>query len=328
MEASMKKFAKPIIFISSCLEHDHCRYDGGTIHSDAVKKLLPFIEEVRVCPELSIGLGAPREALRLVQTDKTKVQLLSSLNGINHTEKMNDFTFNYLDKLKEKELDGFILKAKSPSCGVKNVKVYKGVGKSHVLRADSSGFFGQAVVDSFNMPIETERRLSNYNIRDNFYTQIFVLAEYRTIRKNKKYKDLVDFHARNKYLFMTHNEILLRELGQIVANNKKLNVNEVFALYHETLLKILDVIPTQKKRINVLTHIYGYFKNDVNSNEKEYYFDTLNEYLNNQKTFASVLTILESWTIRFQKEYLLNQSIYRPYPLELLTLMDSGKNLE
>lgn len=325
----MAVFVKPNVFISSCIEFDHCRYDGGIIHSEFVERLLKHVDVTRTCPELAINLGSPREAIRLVKKkDSEEIELLSSIHGNNYTDQMNQYAKTYLMSIQDKQIDGFILKAKSPTCGIKNVKVYYDTGKSQVRAEKADGFFGGKILEMFpGVPIETERRLSNYTIRDRFFTELFTLADFREIKANPSMKQLVAFHSKNKYLFMTYNQLTLRQLGQIVANHDHLPIKDVFDAYEEQLRTLLSKEASQKKRVNVLTHIYGYFKTKVNPEEKEYYFDVLDDYLNHQTTYQNVLTVLLGWAIRFQERYLINQTIFQPYPKDLVVMNDSGKKL-
>jgi uncharacterized protein YbgA (DUF1722 family)/uncharacterized protein YbbK (DUF523 family) len=297
--------------------------------SDRYVKILKSLANItRVCPEMMIGLGSPRDSLRLIERKGEDLKLVVSKSGLDLTSKMNDFTANYIEKLKTKEIDGFILKAKSPSCGIISAKIYYDTGKSHVKSAKNAGVFGKAVLEAFpNVPTETERRISNFNIRDRFFVEIFTLAKYRDIKSRLKIKELVEFHSVNKYLFMGYNQVILRAMGNIVANHDRLPLTEVFDLYETQLRKLLSKEQTTKKRINVLEHVYGYYKDDLNNNEKKHYFDILDDYLNNKKPYSSVLSLLESWAIRFNQTYLIKQTLFDPYPKELLTVMDSGKNL-
>ncbi len=276
----MEKYAKPRLFISNCLGFESCRYDGGIIRSEFVERLTKHIDIVRTCPEMRIGLGSPRDAMRQVKRPGDDLRLLSTLKGIDLTDQMRSFTSDYIETLKQTELDGFILKAKSPTCGVNHIKIYKDFGKAPVLTAKGRGFFGGAISDSFSdLPVETEMRLTNYDIRNRFYTAIFTLARFREINQQPSMKALVEFHANNKYLFMSHHQDTLKRMGQIVANSQHLPVDEVFNLYKTELRDILSKEPSQKRRINVLTHIYGYFKHKVSVKEKEFYFEVLNDYL-------------------------------------------------
>jgi len=126
---------------------------------------------------------------------------------------------------------------------------------------------------------------------------------------------------------MGYNQMTLKSMGNIVANHNHNTPEEVFNEYEIQLRKLLAVEQTLKKRINVLTHVYGYFKDDVSALEKEFYFSMLDDFLNSKLPYSSVLSLLESWAIRFNQTYLVNQTIFNPYPKELITVLDSGKSL-
>jgi uncharacterized protein YbgA (DUF1722 family)/uncharacterized protein YbbK (DUF523 family) len=322
----MSKFVRPNVFISACIEFEACRYDGTHISDDFVKRLKEVVKVTRVCPEMMIGLGTPRDSLRLVQTTE-EVKLLQSSNGEDLTSKMTSFTNDYIDKLKDKEIDGFILKAKSPSCGIQNVKLYEGLGKARVLSSKHYGIFGGMIKEHFpNKPVETERRISNYQVRDRFFVELFTLASFREIR-NTTIKNLVNFHTINKYLFMAYNQTVMKKMGNIVANHNHLPLEEVYALYEENLRVLLSKTASKNRRINVFTHVYGYFKKELDVQEKEYYFELLDDYLNNQIPYTSILSLLRGWVLRFNDEYLKKQTIFEPYPKELVMMLDSGKRI-
>jgi uncharacterized protein YbgA (DUF1722 family)/uncharacterized protein YbbK (DUF523 family) len=325
----MSKFSKPTIVLSACIEHKKLRYDGSVISSDFVKRLIPFVHFKLVCPETEIGLPSPREALRLVRKEHDgEVQLLSSIHGVDHTQDMVDFTNRYIHDLKDEAIDGFLLKAKSPTCGFNGVKVYRDVGKANVYSQKQSGFFGGALVEAYpTHPLQTERHISNFVLRDHFYTSIFTLARFRTLKEDHKMKELVAFHSEFKYLFMTFSQSILNELGQIVANHEKRPSKMVYDFYEEKLRILLKEEPSKKKRINVYTHMYGYFKDRINKEEKDFFFETLNNYQNEKVPYTNVLTILISHAIRFNEKYLRQQMIFTPYPKELLLVNDSGKQL-
>ncbi len=317
-------FPKPNVFISACIEYDHCRYDGTMIGSEHISKLKPYINELRVCPEMAIGFKAPRESLRLIQRKNEDLKFVQTSSGNDYTKEMVDFSDKYLSSLVD--MDGFIMKAKSPSCGVTDVKVYHDIGKAHTKLSKQSGVFGGKVLELYPAtPIESERRLSNFSIRENFYISIFTLAGFRELKKDFEYKKLVEFHSNNKYLFMTYKQTTLKKMGNVVANHDKKPHQAVLRLYEELLRELLMGTSSMKNRINVLTHIYGYFKKDIITQEKEFYFELLDQYLNHQIPYRAVLNILNSWSIRFKEDYLLKQTIFVPYPKDLVTVTDSGK---
>ena len=324
----MSTHVKPNIFVSACIEYESCRFDGSMIADDYVKRMKDVVNFIRVCPELSIGLGAPREAVRLVKRKGEDQKLLSSVHGYDYTEKMDTFTEKYLEKLYRRDVDGFLMKAKSPTCGVGDVKVYSDIGKAHLESARNDGMFGGAIKAKFpDHPIETERRISNYNIRENFFTHVFTMAAFRHMKDDFKYKDLVEFHAKNKYLYMSYNQEILKKMGRIVANHDKLSHEEVLDAYQKHLRKLLHGEPSQKRRVNTLQHLYGYFKDKLDTPEKEYFFDTLDDYIDHKIPYSNVLYLLRGYAVRFKEDYLLKQTVFQPFPKELTVMMDSGNKL-
>lgn len=312
--------------VSACLEHSSVRFDGTMISDEVVRKLKEVVDFTAICPEVAIGMTAPRDAVRLVQRKGEELKLLSSIKGADWTDKMNEFTSKYIANLKKKEWDGFIVKAKSPSCGIKNVKIYQDIGKAHVVSGKNRGMFGGALEDAYaDYPIETERRLSNFLIRENFYIQIFTRASFRDVKESGKIRNLVKFHSDNKYLFMTYHQNGLRRLGNIVANHTKETFETVVERYEIELVSLFQSPPTSKKRLNVLTHIYGYYKEKLSQEEKDYYFETQEDYLQGHLPYSSPLRILKGFAIRFNERYLMDQTIYEPYPKSLIVQLDSGK---
>ncbi|MFA5388761.1 MAG: DUF523 domain-containing protein [Candidatus Omnitrophota bacterium] len=164
---------KPVILLSKCLDSARCRWDGEIIEDKFIEKLKPRVTFVTVCPELKIGLGVPRDKIRIVSR-KGCHRLMQLNTGKDLTEKMNKFTAAYMASIKR--ADGFILKDRSPSCGIKNVKVYSSL-RSRVPVKKFSGFFGKAVLENFpGTPVETDARLKNPAIQRRFIERVFARA--------------------------------------------------------------------------------------------------------------------------------------------------------
>ncbi len=324
----MREFEKPKILISRCIEHKACRYDGSKIKSDFVKKLKKHVDFITVCPEMQIGLPVPRESLRLVE-HKDSIKFVFSKSGEDKTKDMLNFSNEFLNKTKEKEnLHGIILKGRSPSCGIKDVKVYKTHGKAMALPKKERGLFGKAAIDIFeNTPIEDEGRLTNYNIREHFLTRIYALADFSKIKKKKTFKSLVKFHSDNKYLLMSYSQTNLKTLGKLVANHEKKKIKEVLDEYEIYLNKALKTRANSARNMNMLLHLMGYFSKELNKDEKAFFLDTLQDYRNKKAPLSVPLNIIYSWVKRFDEPYLKTQTIFNPYPKELLDVMDSGKTV-
>jgi uncharacterized protein YbgA (DUF1722 family)/uncharacterized protein YbbK (DUF523 family) len=318
----MKPFTTPKLIISRCLGFENCRYDGGIISDSFINKLSAYVKFVTVCPEMEIGLGVPRDPVRLVIKDNRK-HLFQPATGLDFTEQMEQFTGDYLNNLEE--MDGFIMKHKSPSCGLGNVKIFSGFeGKNQHSRGP--GFFGDALMKQYtNMPVEDEGRLRNYSIREHFLTRIFTLAAFRELKKNPTMKGLVDFHSNNKMLFMAYNQNKMKELGKITANHEHLKSEEVINQYETHMLRLLKTMPRFTSRINMLQHAFGFISDKLGSEEKKFFLNSIEEYRDERIPLSVLIKLLNSYALRFKQDYLLRQTFLNPFPLELVEITDSGK---
>lgn len=319
---------KPKILISKCIEHDNCRYDASMISSDFVNRIKKYVEFVTVCPELSIGLSVPRESLRIVYENGEKF-LKDSECGKDHSYKMEVFSENFSSNISSNGIHGAILKSRSPTCGFKDVKMYAGLGKKTCLPQKSPGYFGGIFKDYMeNLPIEDEGRLKNYDIREHFLTRIFTMAYFDYVKESKKISELVKFHSEYKYLLMAYDQIRQKELGAIVANHSDNKIDELLDKYGKKLGLALSNPMQKGKNTNMIHHMFGYVSSKLSSDEKLFFLDQLELYNQNKKPLSVVLTLLYAWIIRFEVNYLKDQKIFAPYPLEILDVMDSGKGIK
>lgn len=318
----MRPFPKPTIVISKCLGFDPCRYDGEMIDDPFVARLQPHVTFISVCPEVAIGLGTPRAPIRVIAAG-SKFKLIQPSTGADLSEPMQRFSASFVNSLGE--VDGFILKNRSPSCGVADVKVYSGAEKGASI-GRASGFFGGAVVEKFgHLAIEEEGRLKNLNIREQFLTRIFALARFREMSRAASMSRLIEFHAQHKLLLMAYNQTKLRELGKIVANAGNEPVDRCLELYGVKFREALKKSPSRASPINALTHALGYFKDQLSPGEKRHFLHVLAAYRQIKTPLASAISILRSWIIRFESAYLEDQTFFTPFPEELMALDDSGK---
>jgi len=318
----MKEFVKPIVVVSKCLEFEECRYDGEMIRDQTVANLKPFVQFIPICPEVEIGLGIPRDVIRVI--DDCGVDTLHQpATNLELTSKMNHFSERFLNEVGE--IDGFILKSRSPSCGLDDVKVYSGIEKAPVLRI-SSGLFGGVVQARFShLAIEDEGRLKNFLIREHFLTKLFTITAFKKLKKEGLLGDLVEYHAQNKYLLMVYHPSLQKKLGNIVANHENNSLQQILAEYETELYRLFEKLPKYTSNINVSQHIFGYFSKQLSSKEKQFFMTMIEKYQNKKVPLSSVVSLLKSWAIRFENDYLLKQSYFEPYPEKLIEISDSGK---
>ena len=324
----MGEFVKPTVLISNCLEHGATRYDGSMISSPFVRKLKTYVNFIPVCPEVAIGLKVPREAIRIVK-DQEGEHLVHSMTGGEVSNAMTTFAHDYLEGLKDKPLHGAIMKSRSPSCGIKDVKMYKAIGKAPSAGQKTKGFFGGALIESYpGLVVEDEGRLTNFNIREHFLTRIYVMAEFDQVKELGTMKALVGFQSRHKYLLMAYHQANQKVLGKIVANHEKKAAGNVYESYEEVLKKALANPLKHGRNTNMLLHIMGYFKEVLQPEEKAYFLDLLEQYNDKKIPFSVPLSLLGAWVVRFKEEYLMGQSIFEPFPKELIEVTDSGKGID
>ncbi len=323
----MRSFPRPVVAVSKCLEFAACRYNGQMIACPVIRALKPLADFTPVCPEMEIGLGVPREPIRITETDG-KRRLYQPGTGRDLTEEMNGFAQGYLAKIGE--ADGFILKGRSPSCGIKDVKVYPGTDPRHApVTGKSAGFFGGAVLERLpHLAVEDDGRLENFQIREHFFTRLYALADFRQVRKSGGMKELVDFQSRHKLMLMAYSQTEMRALGRIVANGDPRPWGELTADYAAHLGAALSRLPRFTANVNVLQHALGYFKDGLGAAEKEFFLEELTRYRREKIPLSAVVAVMRSWVARFGDDYLRIQSYFEPYPEELSSVGDSGQGRE
>jgi len=165
---------KPIIVVSRCLGFAVCRWNGVAIKSSLVNDLAKQVEFITVCPECEIGLGVPRQPIRLVQKE-SGLALVQPAAGADLTARMKTFSYNFISSLAR--VDGFLLKRKSPSCGIANIPIYSNLAADQPF-AQGSGLFAQAVLEHFpDTPVEDETCLADHDCREKWLTDVVKMSK-------------------------------------------------------------------------------------------------------------------------------------------------------
>ena len=134
------------------------------IRASLREKLEPLVELRPICPELEIGLGVPRDPV-VLERGKAGTRMVQPSTGRDLTEAMHAFSARFLDALGD--VDGFILKSRSPSCAVRDYE-------------DGPGLFAAHVLERFpHAPVEDETRLADEAVRRDFLDQVFAAASAR-----------------------------------------------------------------------------------------------------------------------------------------------------
>ena len=314
----MKKlFPKPKIVVSKCLEFDTCRYNGQMIPDELVRSLKDHVDFIPVCPEVEIGLGTPRKTIRIEKkNEEDDFQLVQPDTGENLTVKMNQFSEKFVSELTN--IDGFILKNRSPSCAVKDAVVYSEKGKHPYKRP---GFFAEKAINQFpHLAIEEEGRLKNTRLKEHFLIKIFAYADFRNFEKSiRSITDLHNFQAKYKLLLMGYNQSTMRKMGKLIAGTNNKSFHSVIPEYKEQFYHCFSKLPRINSHANVLMHAMGYFKSGLKKEEKDHFLNLLDDFTKKKVPLSVNLQIMSSWILRFGNDYLSNQVYFNPFPYELMS---------
>jgi uncharacterized protein YbgA (DUF1722 family) len=311
----VKDFPKPLVYSSKCLGFCPCWWNGTTIFSSFIEEIKPFVEFVTHCPEVEIGLEAPRKFLRIVMVNGEK-RFVQPATGSDYTEEMRSFIQGNIPKFVD--VDGFILRENSPSCSIKSVKYYKSEDPKSQIEGTGPGLFGESILSQYSrVPIESDGRLKHERIRETFLTKLFMVSSLRMVGKTGSANELVNFHSDNKYLIMTFGQKHVTKLGRIVSNDKKKDIEAVMTEYTENFLEAISGTPRRSSISNVLSKVYGYFSKQLSRDEKKYFLSRLDGYRKGRVSLASIREILKIWNLRFNIEYISRQTLFEPFPEKL-----------
>jgi uncharacterized protein YbgA (DUF1722 family) len=265
---------------------------------------------------VELGLGTPRETLRLVRISND-VRLLMPKTGADHTEAMRAYAVRRLAELAKEELSGYVLKKDSPSCGMERVRVFDAHG---VPAKSGRGIFAEAILQHFpNLPIEEEGRLSDPRLRENFIERVFAYVRLRSLFCGHwKVGDLVAFHTAHKLLLMAHSPRAYKSLGRLVAEAKSVPRADLRHRYGSEFMGALREIATSKRHTNVLQHMVGYFRKQLDSASRGELQALLQDYQSAFIPLVVPLTLICHYVRKYEVTYLRGQVYLEPHPKELM----------
>jgi uncharacterized protein YbgA (DUF1722 family)/uncharacterized protein YbbK (DUF523 family) len=305
------------IGVSACLVGERVRFDGGhKLNHFLTEELGRFVELVPVCPEVDIGLGIPRETIRLVQIGKQR-RLVAPASGANHTDKMRRYAERKLRELMRLELSGYVLKSKSPTCGMERVPVY---GENGMRLASGTGAFAEALLATLPLlPVEEEGRLLDLTLRENFVERVFAYRRMRDLfRAGWTRGGLVAFHTKVKLQVMAHDTTAYTALGQLVARVKQIPRGQLEARYQDIFMRALARTATRRRNTNVLQHVAGYFKHKLTADQKVELQEVIRDFHDGLVPLIVPVTLLRHYVRLHGDEYLAAQLYLAPHPKELM----------
>jgi len=317
-------YPRPLILVSRCLGFDRCRYDGAAIPAPFLERLSRFADCVTACPEMEIGLGVPRQPIRLVTAGGDEVRLVQPSSGLDLTERMEAFCRERAGNLGA--VDGVVLKARSPSCGVSDTAIHAGADSSAILRR-GPGLFGRAVLEAMEgRPVIDEGGLIDPGLRERFLVQVFTLARLRSAedacRASGSASPLVSFHSSAGLLLAAADREAGRMLGGIVDEGG--SPDALLPRYRRGLVRALAGPLRTGPCADSLTHAFVCFKERLAADEKALFLDSLEEFGSGRASMGPCRALIQSWMVRFPTPYLDDQIFLNPFPRALEGFEDSA----
>ncbi|MDJ0786336.1 MAG: DUF523 and DUF1722 domain-containing protein [Myxococcota bacterium] len=305
------------IGISSCLLGSEVRWDGGHKHDRFLsQQLAPFVEWVPVCPEVELGLGTPREPIRLERHGE-EIRLRGTKSGEDHTRAMQRFAARRARELGKLELSGYVFKKDSPSCGVERVRIWNAAG---MPQKNGQGVFAGAVQQALpDLPIEEEGRLKDPLLRENWIERIFAHRRLTSFLSRRfGVGDLVRFHTAHKLQLLAHSEPLYRELGRLVASARDMPRAELRERYAHLFMRAMAGKATRRRQVNVLQHALGHFRKRLDDASREEVHTVVEDYRQGHVPLIVPITLIRHHVRVLDVEYLAGQVYLEPHPKELM----------
>ncbi|CAO97365.1 YbgA family protein [Erwinia tasmaniensis] len=301
--------------ISACLLGERVRFDGGHKRSEfAAQQLAPFLRYEPVCPEMAIGLPTPRPALRLTEAAQGEISLcFSNGNDLPVTEKMQAFSEQKVSQLHH--LCGYIVCAKSPSCGMERVRIYQPDNNNN--RKAGTGVFTRELMEKMPwLPVEEDGRLHDPLLRENFVARVYALHEFNQLwRAGLTRAKLMAFHTQYKLLLLAHSQPAYRQIGPFVAKMDQWASLEAFAHeYRQRLMDLMQQPATRTNHTNVLMHVQGYFRRELTSAQRQELAGVIDDYRQGLLPLLAPITLLKHYMTEFPHPWLAGQRYFAPYP--------------
>ena len=307
---------RPRIGISACLLGDEVRYDGGHKRDAFLSDVLStYVDFVRVCPEVEIGMGTPRDPLRLVRARDGRVRMITTRTGVDHTESMHSWARERLHGLEAEHLAGYVLKRNSPSCGMARVQVFSASGYP---QRNGRGLFAEALMKQFpNLPLEEEDRLLDPVIRENFIERIFAYHRLQKLFRGPwRRGGLVAFHTAHKMALLSHSLVAYDALGRLVASGSPRP--RLQREYERIFMQALAVPSTTRRHTNVLMHMSGHLRKLLDKESRQELARTIDDYRRGVVPLTVPLTMLRQHVRVHHVPYLAGQTYLEAHPYEVM----------
>jgi uncharacterized protein YbgA (DUF1722 family)/uncharacterized protein YbbK (DUF523 family) len=297
---------RPRVGVSSCLLGEEVRFNGGhKRHRFLTDDLGPHVDWVPFCPEVAIGLGVPREPIRLTADGR----LVNRSGTADHTAPMAALP------LPSADLDGYVFKAKSPSCGIRAIPRYGASGSP--AGSAGPGLYAARVLARFPLlAVEDEGRLTDDSLREAFVERVFAAHRLRSFLAGPwSWRDLVVFHARHKLQLLAHDPARYRAAGRVVAAGAPASLAQATVAYQDLFLAALASPATRGRNANALQHAYARIGRELDRPRRADLVARIEAYRRGEEPLSVPVALLAHYASWFP--WLAEQTYLHPFPPNL-----------
>lgn len=316
----LPSFPKPPLTVaaSECLTGARVRYDGDHKREALPHAALDGLYVLRaICPEVGIGLGVPRDPIRLVgDPGAPRARVVSEKAGSpkDVTAALRAYADSQLPVLDE--VDGYVFMQSSPSCGLSGVKLSGGSGKGRGVYAR------QVLVVRPALPVAEAWQLFDPTRCANFVMRTFVYAHWRRMRaQGMTAAKLIAFHTASKYLVMAHDVEAYRRMGILLSNLSE-GLENVVGRYIADLLGTLSRSASRAGHTNALAHLQGYVSSGVGASKE--LADLIEAYRRGRVPLSEPMSLLRQRLLESGATYALNQTYLNPDLWAAIDRVDNG----
>ncbi len=301
--------------VSACLLGHDVRYDGRHKRDRVLERTLgPHADLVAVCPEVECGLPVPREPMILTGRAAAP-RMVTVRTGVDHTPRMEGWARTRIDALRREELDGFVFKARSPSCGVARVALHDGRGGDRPVAA---GLFARWFMERCpRVPVAEEGCLADGERRDHFLERVFLLRRWRDLLGGERTpRALERFHGDHELQLLAHGSAHLRALERVVAPAGRPGPDDAWWRYERLLLEAARTPPTRASHTLVLERILTRLERDLAPGERRGLGGLVRRYAAGEVSLEAPLESLRRRILHGTGTWLGRQTYLVPDPLE------------
>lgn len=302
--------------ISACLLGESVRYDGGDKRAPLLCDVVACrVDWVPICPEVEIGLGTPRPPMLLLGHGRSP-RLWTPSTGADHTRAMREWARGRVAALAGEGLAGYVLKSRSPSCGLRGVPLHDGDGREV---GAGSGLFASALANGMpQLPLAEENELDDPAALTQFLRRAFF---YR--RWQQRDESLDSFHRRHRALLLASGAASTRRLDRALAAAGS-EAEALAARYGSAALRILRHLPSRRCHARNLGWVVGHLVVHVGDRQRRRNVEAYRAYGRGELSWSEAASLLRHSAEEVALRSVLESAYLFPEPAEweLLVRLD------